>query len=97
MSGNAEADKLVKYLADKGIITSKLYIEDEFNDSVIIKVDDQDFDDMPLYIPNLKNYDGVGGRRRSEIIVTSTDQFITGKRRFKNQLFVMNNQHKILI
>ena len=67
MSENAEADKLVKYLPDKGIITPKLYIEDEFNDSVIIKVDDQDFDDVHLYIPNLKSYDGNDSRRKSEI------------------------------
>ena len=83
--------KLVKYLPDKGIITPKLYIEDEFTDSVIIKVDGQDFHDMPLYIPNLKNHDGVGGRRRSEIIVTSTDQIITGKKTFQKSI-ICNEQ-----
>ena len=39
--GNPEANKLVRYLPDKGLITSKLYIEDAFNDSVIIESDDQ--------------------------------------------------------
>ena len=60
--GNPEARKLVKYLPDEGIIAPKLYIEDEFNDSVIIKSDDQDFDDVNLYIPNIKNYDGLNNR-----------------------------------
>ena len=81
MGSNAEAGKLVRYLFDKGIITPKLYIG-----SIIIKADEQDFDDTHLYIPNLKNYDGVGGRRRSEIIVTSTDQTITGKKTFQNSI-----------
>ena len=62
--GNPEARKLVRYLPDEGIITSKLYIEDEFNDSVIVKADDQDFDDVNLYIPNFKNYDGKNSRRK---------------------------------
>ena len=91
MSGNAEADKLVKFLPDKGIITSKLYIEGEFSDSVIIKVDDQDFDDVNLYIPNLKNYDGNNSRRKSEISVTSTDQIITGKKTFQKSI-ICNEQ-----
>ena len=89
--GNPEARKLVRYLPDEGIITPKLYIEDDFNDSVIIKSDDQDFDDMNLYIPNIKNYDGVGGRTRSEIIVTSTDQTITGGKTFQKSI-ICNEQ-----
>ena len=48
MGGNAEAGKLVKYLPDKGMITPKMYIEDEFGDSVIIKSEDQDYDDVTL-------------------------------------------------
>ena len=92
MGGNAEAGKLVKYLSDKGIITPKLYIEDGFNDSVIVKADDQDFDDVQLYIPNLKNYDGISGKRRSEIVVISTNQTITGKKMFKNSIKMGGNK-----
>ena len=69
----------MRYLADEGIITPKLYIEDEFNDSVIIKSDDQDFDDVNLYIPNLKNHDGLNNRRKSNIVVNSIDNTFTGK------------------
>ena len=79
MGGNAEAGKLVKYLPDKGMITPKMYIEDEFGDSVIIKSEDQDYDDVHLYIPNLQNYDGISGRRKSNIMVNSIDNNMTGK------------------
>ena len=79
MGGNAEAGKLVKYLPDKGMITPKMYIEDEFGDSVIIKSEDQDYDDVHLHIPNLQNYDGISGRRKSNIMVNSIDNNMTGK------------------
>ena len=79
MGGNAEAGKLVKYLPDKGMITPKMYIEDEFGDSVIIKSEDQDYDDVHLYLPNLQNYDGISGRRKSSIMINSIDNNMTGK------------------
>ena len=79
MGGNAEAGKLVKYLPDKGMITPKMYIEDEFGDSVIIKSEDQDYDDVHLHIPNLRNYDGISGRRKSSIMINSINNNMTGK------------------
>ena len=78
MTGDAEAGKLVKYLPDKGIITPKLYIPDQYNDSVILEAEDQDYDDIHLKIPNLKNYDGREGRRKSSIVVDSLDNTLTG-------------------
>ena len=77
--GSPEAGKLVRYLSDKGLITPKLYVEDEFGDSIIMKPDDQDFDDVHLYIPNLKNYDNTSGRRKSNLVVSSVDNTMTGK------------------
>ena len=51
-----------------------MYIEDEFGDSVIIKSEDQDYDDVHLYIPNLQNYDGQSGRRKkSSFVLNSVD------------------------
>ena len=44
--------------------------------------DNQDYDNVHLYVPNLKNYDGYGGKRRSEMMVTSVDQTVTGKKIF---------------
>ena len=78
MTNDAEAGKLVKYLPDKGIITPKLYVPDQFNDSVILEAEDQDYDDVHLKIPNLKNYDGRDGRRKSSIVVDSLDNTLTG-------------------
>ena len=84
--GRPEGEKIVRYLPNPGgeeknvgLITHKLYIEDEFNDSVILQADYQDFDDVHLYIPNLKNYDNSGGRRKSNLVVNSVDNNITGK------------------
>ena len=78
MTGDAEAGKLVKYLPDKGIITPKLYVPDQYNDSVILEAEEQDYDDVHLKIPNLKNYDGREGRRKSSIVVDSLDNTLTG-------------------
>ena len=84
--GRPEGEKIVRYLPNPGgeeknvgLITHKLYIEDEFNDSVILQADDQDYDDVHLYIPNLKNYDGIDGRRKSNIMVNSINNNMTGK------------------
>ena len=79
MTNDAEAGKLVKYLPDKGIITPKLYVPDQYNDSVILEAEEQDYDDVHLKIPNLKNYDGREGRRKSSIVVDSLDNTLTGK------------------
>ena len=79
MTGDAEAGKLVKYLPDKGIITPKLYVPDQYNDSVILEAEEQDYDDVHLKIPNLKNYDGREGRRMSSIVVDSLDNTLTSK------------------
>ena len=46
--------------------------------------DNQDFDNVHLFVPNLKNFDGFGGRKRSEIMVTSVDQTISGNKFFQN-------------
>ena len=34
---------------------------------------------MNLYIPNIKNYDGLNNRRKSNIVVNSIDNTFTGK------------------
>ena len=81
-----EGEKIVRYLPNPGgekknvgLITHKLYIEDEFNDSVILQADVQEFDDVHLHIPNLKNYDGIDGRRKSSFVINSVDNNMTGK------------------
>ena len=84
--GRPEDEKIVRYLPNPdgeeknvGLITHKLYIEDKFNDSVILQADDQDYDDVHLYIPNLKKYDNRNGRVKSNLVVNSIDNTFSGK------------------
>ena len=77
--GSPQGGKLVRYLSDKGLITPKMYIEDQFGNSIIIKSEDQDYDDVNLHIPNLQNYDGISGRRKSSFVINSIDNNMTGK------------------
>ena len=77
--GSPQGGKLTRYLSDKGLITPKMYIEDQFGDSIIIKSEDQDYDDVNLHIPNLQNYDGISGRRKSSFVINSIDNNMTGK------------------
>ena len=44
----------------------------------------QSYNNIHLNIPYLINYDGNGGRRSSEMMVTSVDQTVTGKNVFQN-------------
>ena len=48
-------------------------MEDERNNTVEIWAKDQEFSNMPLYIPNTKNFDGRAGRKESQILVSSID------------------------
>ena len=73
------AGKLIRYTPGSDLVTKRIYVEDRYNDSVVIESDDQDFDDVTLYIPNLKNYDGIVGRRKSNVVVNSIDNVFTGK------------------
>ena len=50
------------------------------SDEIIIMIEYQEYNNVHLYIPDLKNYDGYGGRRKSEMMVASVDQTITGKK-----------------
>ena len=55
-----------------------MYVPDQYNDSVILEAEEQDYDDIHMKIPNLKNYDGREGRRKSSIVVDSLDNTLTG-------------------
>ena len=85
------AGKLIRYTHGGGLVAKRIYVENRYNDSVVIKSDDQDSDDIHLYVPNIKNYDGIAGRRRSEIMVTSTNQTITGEKTFQKSI-ICNEQ-----
>ena len=44
----------------------------------------QSYPNMHLNIPDLHNFDGHGGRPKSELMVTSVEQTVTGKKVFEN-------------
>ena len=51
---------------------------------MILHTENQDDNQIRLYIPNLKNYDSFGGRLKSSLVITSLDQIIEGRKVFHN-------------
>ena len=77
-------NKAVIYSQSGAVHAMSLYLQDQNEDEVRILTNNQSYDNIHLYIPDLQNFDGYGGRRVSEMMVTSVDQTITGKKVFKN-------------
>ena len=82
-------NKAVIYSPSGGVHTNDLYLKDQYGQEVHVHTEDQDLNQCRLYVPNLKNYDGYGGRRKSSVVVTSIDQTIQGKKIF-NDIIVPN-------
>ena len=87
--GNVQADKAVIYSDTGSIHTDSMYLQDtpdgagNFN-SVRLLTEQQSYDNIHLHVPDLQNFDGYGGRARSEVVVTSTDQNISGRKTFSD-------------
>ena len=77
-------NKAVIYSQSGAVHAKSFYLQDQNEDEVRILTDNQDCDDIHLFVPNLKKFDGFGGRKRSEIMVTSVDQTISGNKFFQN-------------
>ena len=77
-------NKAVIYSQSGAVHAKSFYLQDQNEDEVRILTDNQDFDNVHLFVPKLKNFDGFGGRKRSEIMVTSVDQTISGNKFFQN-------------
>ena len=77
-------NKAVIYSQSGAVHAKSFYLQDQNEDEVRILTDNQDFDNVHLFVPNLKNFDGFGGRERSEIMVSSVDQIIFGNKFFQN-------------
>ena len=82
-------DKAVIYSGTGPLHAQSFYLKDTPDDAgnsdeVRILTEHQSYDNVHLYIPDLKNYDGYGNRRRSEIMVSSVDQTIDGKKVFRD-------------
>ena len=85
-AGDVVNDKAVIYSNTGAVHANSLYIEDSpdqgNSNEVRIMTEHQSYPNIHLNIPDLKNYDGFGNRRRSELMVTSVDQTVTGKKVF---------------
>ena len=76
--------KAVIYSPPGGIHSNGIYLKDSNGQEVHFHADNQDDNQIRLYIPNLKNNDSYGGRLKSSLVVTSIDQTIEGKKVFRN-------------
>ena len=85
--GNVQVDKAVIYSDTGSIHTNSIYLQDtpdgagNFNSTRLL-TEQQSYDNIHLYVPDLQNFDGYGGRAKNEVVVTSTVQNITGRKTF---------------
>ena len=75
-------NKAVIYSPSGSIHTNDLYLKDKNGQEVHFYNENQDLNQCRLYVPNLKNNDSYGGRLKSDIMVTSINQTIEGKKVF---------------
>ena len=100
-AGDVVNNKAVIYSNTGAVHAQSLYLKDNpdnvgNSDEIRILTEHQSYDNVHLHIPDIHNYDGYGGRPKSEIMVTSVDQTITGRRIFRNYCSVpapINNDH----
>ena len=77
-------NKAVIYSPSGGVQSNALYLKDSNGQEVHFYTENQDDNQIRLYIPNLKNNDSYGGRLKSSILVSSIEQTIEGKKVFSN-------------
>ena len=89
--GTVVNNKAVIYSDTGSVHTKSVYFEDipgpgddGVSNQMRLLTPHQSFNNIHLNIPDLKNYDGNGGRMSSEMMVTSVDQTVTGKKVFQN-------------
>ena len=85
--GDVRANKAVIYSNSGSVHTNSIYLQDTpdgagSSNDVRLLTEHQSYENIHLNIPDLKNSDGPGGRAKSEIVVTSTEQHITGRKTF---------------
>ena len=85
--GDVRANKAVIYSNTGSVHTNSIYLQDipdgaGSSNDVRLMTEHQSYQNIHLNIPDLKNFDGHGGRAKSEIMVTSTEQHITGRKTF---------------
>ena len=80
--GQVNNNKAVIYSNTGSVHSNALYLKDRYGQETILHNEDQDDNQIRLYIPNLKNNDSFGGRLKSSIVITSISQTIEGKKIF---------------
>ena len=87
-AGDVVNDEAVIYSNTGAVHANSLYIEDPSDqgnsNEVRIMTEHQSYPNIHLNIPDLQNFDGHGGRPKSELMVTSVEQTVTGKKVFEN-------------
>ena len=87
-AGDVVNDKAVIYSNTGAVHANSLYIEDPpdqgNSNEVRLMTEHQSYPNIHLNIPDLHNFDGHGGRPKSELMVTSVEQTVTGKKVFEN-------------
>ena len=58
--------------------------DDGLSNELRILTPHQSYNNIHLNIPDLKNFNGYGGRPSSEMMITSVDQTVTGKKVFRD-------------
>ena len=82
-------DKAAIYSSTGALHAQSLYLKDtpdNAGNSVEIRImtEHQSRSNVHLNIPDIQNFDGYGGRPKSEFMITSVDQNVTGKKVFEN-------------
>ena len=87
-AGDVVNDKAVIYSNTGAVHANSLYIKDPSDqgnsNEVRIMTEHQSYPNIHLNIPDLHNFDDHGGRPKSELMVTSVEQTVTGKKVFEN-------------
>ena len=87
-AGDVVNDKAVIYSNTGAVHARSLYLLDDPQDGnsneVRLETPHQSYGNIHLNIPDLHNFDGFGGRPKSEVMVTSVEQTVTGKKVFEN-------------
>ena len=61
----------------------------EIVNEVRLETPHQSYGNIHLNIPDLHNFDGHGGRPKSELMVTSVEQSVTGKKVFEKSKYMI--------
>ena len=86
-SGTVVNNKAVIYSNTGSVHTNSIYLQDTpdnagISNDVRLMTEHQSYENIHLHIPDLQNFDGYGGRAKSKIMVTSTEQHSTGRKTF---------------